>query len=173
MRDAIVASINLNLFNEHSDRVIMANIAQVVNVLQSVILTEGDKMIKTPTYHVFNMYKHHQDSILVSSFIKNDATKEEYSLPSISKSVSLDKDNKLHLTMSNCSLLNDYALDINILDYPFGKVSGKLLTEKMTAHNTFENPNKVYPIDFKDYTITDEGIKFIIPKCSVLSLTLE
>ena len=72
MRDALVAGINLNIFNKHSDRVRMANIAQIVNVLQSVILTEGEKMIKTPTYHVFNMYKYHQDAMLVDSHIDRD-----------------------------------------------------------------------------------------------------
>ena len=60
MRDALVAGINLNLFNKHSDRVKMANIAQMVNVLQSMILTEGEKMVKTPTYHVFDLYQVHQ-----------------------------------------------------------------------------------------------------------------
>ena len=72
MRDALVAGINLNIFNKHCDRVKMANIAQLVNVLQSVILTEGDKMVKTPTYHVFNMYKHHQDNELVDSYIETE-----------------------------------------------------------------------------------------------------
>ena len=70
MRDALVAGINLNIFNKHCDRVKMANIAQLVNVLQAVILTEGDKMIKTPTYHVFNMYKYHQDGELLDSYIE-------------------------------------------------------------------------------------------------------
>ena len=65
MRDALVAGITLNIFNKHSDRVKMANLAQMVNVLQAVLLTEGDKMVKTPTYHVFNMYKYHQDSCLL------------------------------------------------------------------------------------------------------------
>ncbi|MDS0524676.1 alpha-N-arabinofuranosidase [Clostridium sp. SHJSY1] len=174
MRDALVASINLNIFNEHSDRVVMANIAQVVNVLQSVILTEGDKMIKTPTYHVFDMYKHHQDSTLIDSFIENvEIAGENYNLPSISKSVSIDKDNKLHLTLSNCSLSEDFTINIDLIDFHFSKVNGKLLSQKMTAHNTFEKPNTVCPTKFKEYNITDKGIKFIIPKCSIISLTLE
>jgi alpha-N-arabinofuranosidase len=174
MRDALVASINLNIFNEHSDRVIMANIAQVVNVLQSVILTEGSKMIKTPTYHVFDMYKYHQDSTLVSSFIENVHTLVDYyNLPNISRSVSIDKNNKLHLTMSNCSLSEDFTIDINIIGHPFNHVSGKVLSQRMTAHNTFENPNAVCPTDFHDFTITDKGIKLVIPKCSVVSLSFE
>ena len=72
MRDALVAGITLNIFNKHSDRVKMANLAQMVNVLQSVLLTEGDKMVKTPTYHVFNMYKYHQDATLVESSIETE-----------------------------------------------------------------------------------------------------
>ena len=72
MRDAIVAAINLNIFNQHSDIVCMANIAQAVNVLQALILTEGEKMVKTPTYHVFDMFKEHQNNDLVESFVENE-----------------------------------------------------------------------------------------------------
>ena len=72
MRDAIVAAVTLNIFNAHSDRVVMANIAQLVNVLQSVILTEGEKMVLTPTYHVFDLYKHHHDATLLNSHLETE-----------------------------------------------------------------------------------------------------
>ena len=68
MRDAMVAALTLNIFNAHSDRVVMANLAQMVNVLQAVILTEGRKLVLTPTYHVFDLYKHHQDAVLLGSY---------------------------------------------------------------------------------------------------------
>ena len=71
MRDAMVAALTLNIFNKHADRVQMANIAQTVNVLQAVILTEGDKMVLTPTYHVFKMYKDHQQNTLIGSYLTN------------------------------------------------------------------------------------------------------
>ncbi|MGN1188361.1 MAG: alpha-N-arabinofuranosidase, partial [Lachnospiraceae bacterium] len=100
MRDALVAGINLNIFNKHCDRVKMANIAQMVNVLQSVLLTEGDKMIKTPTYHVFNMYKYHQDAELLDSFIQTEkiGLEEQYMVPNLNESVSLGKDGRIHIT---------------------------------------------------------------------------
>lgn len=82
MRDAIVAAINLNIFNQHSARIPMANIAQAVNVLQSILLTEGSKTIKTPTYHVFDLYKQHQDSDLIYSHIQNSNAAE--GVPSLS-----------------------------------------------------------------------------------------
>ena len=92
MRDALVAAATLNIFNKHSDRVVMANIAQLVNVLQSVILTEGDKMVKTPTYHVFDLYKEHQDATLVYSQIETASTgTETEQVPQISVSVSMDE----------------------------------------------------------------------------------
>ena len=70
MRDALVASLTLDIFNKHSSRVVMANLAQTVNVLQAVILTEGDQMVLTPTYHVFDLYKAHQDAALVAHDVK-------------------------------------------------------------------------------------------------------
>ena len=101
MRDAIIAALNLNIFNKHSDRVRMANIAQTVNVLQSVILTEGDKMVKTPTYYVFDLYKDHQDAQLVESWI--DAGTLSKNLPKLHESGSIDGNGTLHLTLANLS----------------------------------------------------------------------
>ena len=95
MRDAVLASINLNIFNENSDRVKMANIAQMVNVLQAIILTEGEKMIKTPTYHVFDMYKEHMEANLVYSNIENKQIAEGMYLPAVSQSVSVDAEGKM------------------------------------------------------------------------------
>mgnify|MGYP000684982437 FL=1 len=86
MRDALVAGINLNLFNKHSDRVKMANIAQMVNVLQSMILTEGEKMVKTPTYHVFDLYQVHQENDLLASSLETEQVglEDEYMVPNLS-----------------------------------------------------------------------------------------
>ena len=86
MRDAIVAAVSLNIFNEHSDVVCMANIAQAVNVLQCLLMTEGDKLVKTPTYHVFEMFKTHQESELLYSFTEKAETN---GIPAVSQSVSI------------------------------------------------------------------------------------
>ncbi|MDD5935353.1 MAG: alpha-L-arabinofuranosidase C-terminal domain-containing protein [Clostridiales bacterium] len=175
MRDAIVASINLNIFNAHCDRVKMANIAQMVNVLQSVILTEGDKMILTPTYHVFDLYKNHMDNELVDSYINTTkiGLEEEYMVPNLSQSVSQGPDGKLQLTISNASLTESYDVESIIAEYRVKGAVGKILCDKMDAHNTFEAPETVKPVDFLDLKINDKGVAFSIPACSVVQLEIE
>ena len=175
MRDALVAGINLNIFNKHSDRVRMANIAQIVNVLQSVILTEGEKMIKTPTYHVFNMYKYHQDAMLVDSHIDTETigVEEEYQVPNLTESVSVDENGVLHITVTNLSLTEDYEIDTTILEKNISEVKGEILTEEMHAMNTFEEPETVCTKEFTDVKITDKGLAFTIPACSVLHLSVK
>ena len=175
MRDALVAGINLNIFNKHSDRVRMANIAQIVNVLQSVILTEGEKMIKTPTYYVFNMYKYHQDAMLVDSHIDTETigVEEEYQVPNLTESVSVDENGVLHITVTNLSLTEDYEIDTTILEKNISEVKGEILTEEMHAMNTFEEPETVCTKEFTDVKITDKGLAFTIPACSVLHLSVK
>lgn len=174
MRDALVAGINLNIFNKHSDRVHMANIAQLVNVLQSVILTEGEKMLKTPTYHVFNMYKYHQDSMLVDSYVETETIgDEEYQVPNLTESVSVDKDGVLHITVTNLSVTDAYPVDAEILDRKITKVQGEILTDEMHAMNTFDCPDRVDVKAFDDVKITEKGLSFTIPACSVLHLTVQ
>ena len=110
MRDALVAAVTLNIFNKHCDRVKMACIAQLINVLQSVILTEGEKMILTPTYHIFHMYKYHQDAELLHSdltgvdMIQNG----EFSIPALQESVSVQKDGTITVTLANLSAEQSY-----------------------------------------------------------------
>ncbi len=174
MRDALVAGINLNIFNKHCDRVKMANIAQMVNVLQSVLLTEGDKMIKTPTYHVFNMYKYHQDAELLDSFIQTEkiGLEEQYMVPNLNESVSLGKDGRIHITIANLSPDKSYEIEGTINDTEIGIVEGTILTNEMHAHNTFENPNEVCTKEFKEYKISNGKLVFTIPACSVLHLAV-
>lgn len=172
MRDAILAAINLNIFNKHSDRVIMANIAQAVNVLQAIILTEGAKMIKTPTYHVFDQYKIHQDATLIDSWILENKV-DGYNLPVVSHSASITEDNILNITLSNCSLTEDIEIDADIKDFNFSNISATILTEKMDAHNTFDNPEKVNLAHFAGAVKTDRGLKLTLPKCSVISIQLK
>ena len=167
MRDAIVASVNLNIFNNHSDRVVMANIAQCVNVLQSVILTEGERMIKTPTYHVFDMYKEHQGAMLADSFIDDKS-----GLPDISQSVSV-KDGKMHITISNASLTEEKEINAEISGFDFNKVSAEILTEDVHAHNTFDIPNKVEAKTFTDVKMSENTLKFTLPTCSVVAIEIK
>ncbi len=171
MRDAIVAAMNLNIFNRRAERICMANIAQVVNVLQAVILTEGSKMIKTPTYHVFCMYKDHQDATAVESVL-SDTVVEHDGKPvqevSVSSSV---KDDKLTITLCNASLSESYTLD-TVLDEAYASWTGTILTGKATDYNTFDNPEQVVTADFDGCTLTGTTANIVLPPCSVVTLTL-
>ena len=173
MRDALVAGINLNIFNKHCDRVKMANIAQLVNVLQSVILTEGSKMVKTPTYYVFNMYKVHQDGELLDSFIETEEIgSEKDKIPNLTESVSIDKEGKIHATICNLSCTDAYDINIVMSDFCAKSVSGEILSNKMDAYNTFEAPDTVKTEKF-DAAKGDDGISLNIPACSIIHLTIE
>ena len=171
MRDALVAGITLNIFNKHSDRVKMANLAQMVNVLQSVLLTEGEKMVKTPTYHIFNMYKHHQDAELLDSHMETKTIGTgEWNVPNLTESVSVAEDGTLHITLTNLSLEEDYEIDTTILDKAVSQVRGEIVTGEMHAKNTFEEPETVTVETFDKAELTEGGLKFTIPKCSVVHL---
>ena len=172
MRDALVAGINLNIFNKHCDRVKMANIAQLVNVLQAVILTDGDKMIKTPTYHVFHMYQCHQDAELLDSYVETEqiGSEEEYQVPNLTESASYGKDGRIHITLNNLSVEKDYEIEGVLADTRIQAVKGTILTGGMRDHNTFDDPDKVHTQSFEGCRVEDNRLKFTIPKCSVLHL---
>lgn len=168
MRDAIVAAINLNIFNAHSERVCMANLAQAVNVLQALVLTEGAVTVKTPTFQVFDLYKAHQDASLIYSHIEND---ECEGLPCLSCSASAAEDGTVTVTLSNCALDREYEID---LGSAFGGVSaahGRILTAHAHAHNDFAHPDSV-AIKPLGVTCADGGARFALPACSVAELTL-
>ncbi len=176
IRDALVAGINLNLFNKHCDRVKMANIAQMVNVLQAVILTEGPKMIKTPTWHVFNLYKVHQGNELVDSTMEHEMVgTEKIKAQKITESVSMDKDGRLYITLTNLSLKDGEAMEVILGQSAAKSVQGKILTGAMDAHNTFDAPETVQTADFSGVTVSGEKLSFTLPPKSVVQLevTLE
>ncbi|MCM1123207.1 MAG: alpha-N-arabinofuranosidase [Eubacterium sp.] len=176
MRDALAAGLTLNIFNKHCDRVKMACIAQMVNVLQAVILTEGPKMILTPTYHVFHMYKHHQDSELVDSCIEGNKTigvEEKYQVPFLSESVSVDGEGYINVTLSNLSVTEDAPVEIAFAQLQPSQVEAAILQEEMHAYNTFEEPEKVKEKAFAAYEIKDGRICFTSPACSVISFRIK
>ena len=175
MRDALVAGINLNIFNKHCNRVKMANIAQLVNVLQAVILTEGDRMIKTPTYHVFNMYKHHQGGTLVASHINADTIglEKEYMVPNLHESCSKDKNGKYHITLANLSCSDPYDIETTLTGNPVKSVKAQIVEGKMDAKNTFDEPDTVSVKDFDPVSSENDKIRFTIPACSVMLLEVE
>ena len=171
MRDALVAGLSLNIFNKHCDRVKMANIAQLINVLQAVILTEGPKMLRTPTYHVFHMYKYHQDADLVESYIdgvEQVGEDEKYKVPNLQESASVDKDGVVTITLNNLSINQAEEMEITFAECDPKQVSAAILTNDMHAYNTFEDSDKVHEEVFTDYKIENGKITFTMPACSVV-----
>lgn len=170
MRDAIVAAYHLNIFNRYSKRVSMANLAQIVNVLQAIILTEGEKMIKTPTYHVFDLFKEHQNADAVYCYCDNVNVCDGKNIPMISSSASV-KDGTVILTLSNCSLEDEAEIECNINGFNANDATARILTNDAHAYNDFDTPENV---KINDYTVsvTNGTLKVNLPACSVVTVTL-
>jgi alpha-N-arabinofuranosidase len=174
MRDALTAAIHLNIFNRHADRVKVANLAQIVNVLQSVILTKDDKMVLTPTYHVFRMFRVHQEAKLLNLDLAcEDYTYENKSIQAISASASVDKDNKIHISIANLNPNKAIVISCPLIGDSFKKITGEVLTAgKMTDYNSFENPETVKPAAFNGFTLKDGILSITMPSKSVVVLEL-
>ena len=171
MRDAIVAAIELNVFNRHSDRVVMANLAQAVNVLQSVILTEGGKMIKTPTYHVFDLFKTHQNNEAVYCYTQNENMSEGKNAPMISVSASVNE-KSMTVTVANCSLTEEAAVECSIFGFKASSVSCRILTNEAHSYNDFDYPDRV-SITEHTAVIKDNVLKLNIPPCAVVECVVD
>ena len=141
MRDAFVASLSLDIFHKYTDRLKMANIAQVVNVLQSMILTKGKEMVLTPTYYVFKMYKVHQDATYLPFEIscQQVSVRDKRTLPLISATASKNKDGKIHISLSNVDVDNEQEVIVNLPGIQATKAAGEMLTSaQVTDYNSFE-----------------------------------
>ena len=174
IRDAMIAGLTLNIFNNHADRVRMANLAQTVNVLQAVILTKEDKLVLTPTYHVMEMYKVHQDATLVpAQVISNDFMAGGSRIPAVSVSASIDKSRKMHISLTNLDNISAQKVELALNGFKATKVTGRILTSgKVQDGNTFENPNKVTPKAFSGATISGNQLSVDMPKNAVVVLEL-
>ncbi|WP_114783226.1 alpha-N-arabinofuranosidase [Botryobacter ruber] len=176
MRDAMIAGATLNIFHKHSDRVKMANLAQTINVLQAVILTEGEKMLLTPTYHVMEMYNVHQDAFLLPLEIKsNNYTVGNESLPAVSASASKDKQGVTHISLVNIDSKKDQEVSININGAKYKGVTGRILASKnINDHNTFAKPDLIKPANFKDAKLKGgNSLNVKLPPASVVVLELK
>ena len=175
IRDAMIAGTTLNIFHNHCDRVRIANLAQAVNVLQAVILTKEEKMILTPTYHVMEMYNVHQDATMLPLSIKS----ENYvvgkdSLQAISASASRDKEGVVHISLVNINPNKSQDLMVSLRGIKTSSMSGRILTsEKMQDYNSFDNPNKIQPKEFKGASMQGDNLKVTLPPVSVVVLTLK
>jgi alpha-L-arabinofuranosidase len=174
LRDALAAALNLNVFHKHADRVRMANIAQTINVLQAMVLTEGEKMLLTPTYHVFDMFQVHQGAThLPVSVTSDNYTWETESMPAIHASASRDAEDAIHISLVNMDPDNPCEVTLQLPQAGFTQVSGRLLTANtMQAHNTFEAPNQVVPTALTGAEITPEGVRVRLPGKAVAVVRL-
>ena len=172
MRDAMIAGVTLNTFNNHADRVRGANLAQIVNVLQAVILTNEEKMILTPTYHVMKMYNVHQDALLVP--INIESPMYEYQgkkLTAVSASASKDASGALNISLTNIDFTKPNEVTINLRGESFNKITGQILASaKINDFNSFEQPNKITIKDFSAAKLENGTLKLTIPAYSVVQL---
>ncbi len=176
MRDAVIAGVTLNIFNKHAKRIMMANIAQTVNVLQSVILTDADKMILTPTYYVFKMYKEHQENTLIGSYITTDdiySKEAERSFPQLVESASVDENGVIYSTITNTSATKASKIKCQIADSKVKSIKAEILTGDIHDKNDFKKTDAVYTKTFSDFRQLRDGFTATIPACSVVKFTVE
>jgi len=175
MRDAVLAGATLNIFNNHCDRVKMANLAQIINVLQAVILTKEEKLVLTPTYHVMEMYNVHQDAMMLPL----EVTSNKYifgkdTLTAIWASASKDKNGATHISLVNVNAKQAQSVSININGASYKTVTGRILTsDKMQNYNSFENPNKIVPVTYNGAQLNGSKLNLNIPPYSVVVLELK
>jgi alpha-N-arabinofuranosidase len=175
-RDALVAGLSLNIFNAYCDRVYMANIAQTVNVLQAMLLTDGAKMILTPTYHVFEMWKGHQGATLLPAQLNSETYangKEE--IPAINASASKAGDGSILLTLCHTDPTKSATLSVELRGAELSNVAGRVLaTDALNAHNTFDNAESVQPRELSNSEAKLEGnlLTVTLPPASVASISI-
>jgi alpha-N-arabinofuranosidase len=177
MRDAFVAALTLNVFHKYTDRIRMANIAQVVNVLQSMILT-NDKggMVLTPTYHVFEMYKGFQNATYLPMDIKCDSMKVDgnRTIPSISASAAKKKDGTVIISLANINVDKTKEVELDVSGLSVKNITGRILTaHAITDYNDFDHPETVKPEPFKGAKIKQNMIKVEIPSKSIVVLEVK
>lgn len=176
MRDAMVAAMSLNIFNKHADRIMMANIAQTVNVLQAVILTDAEKMVLTPTYYVFKMFKDHQENTLLGSYLTTDyiESKELGKIfPQLIESASVDENGVIYSTIVNTSATRSSKIKCQIADTRVKNIKAEILTGDIHSKNDFDNTNEVKTEEFTDFKKSSDGFIVTVPPCSVVKVVVE
>lgn len=174
LRDALMAGLSLNIFNRHCERVQMANLAQTINVLQSLILTEDEKIVLTPTYHVFDMYKVHQDATMLPVQLRcRDYVYGEEKIPCLNVSASKDAEGRIHVSICNFDPNAAVELTCDLRGCEVRAVQGRVLTaEKINSFNTFDNPDEVKPRKFEKYSLKDGAISISLPAKSVVMIEI-
>jgi alpha-N-arabinofuranosidase len=175
LRDALVAASTLNIFNNHCDRVRMANLAQIANVLQSLILTSGDSLVLTPTYWVFDLYKVHQNArSLVVKFNGPDYSYNGAKIPAVNVSASRDSSGAVHISLVNLDPVKTITVRTAVENLISKSVTGRILTsERFTDINTFREPGKVKPVVFNGAKKQGGELVVTMPAMSVVVLEVK
>lgn len=175
LRDAVTAAFYLNMFNNHCKRVKMANIAQTVNVLQAMILTKGEKMVLTPTYHVFKMYTVHHNAIMLPIEVNcNQLSVDSVNIPAVSASSSINKDGTIHITLANIDPEKEQTITCTLDGTDKAeKVTAQIITaDKMNALNDFDKAEEVNAKIFNGFNIDKNMLKVTLPAKSVILLSV-
>lgn len=173
MRDAFIAALTLNTFHKYSDRIKMANLAQIVNVLQSIILTKEDKMVLTPTYYIFEMYKIHQDALHIPLSVTSETKKFRGQNISMINASASKKGDTLNLTIANIDLNNSQDITVSLPDSKSVKINGKILTaDNIADHNTFDNPDLIQLKNYDGAKMSGNKLNLKIPAKSIIALEI-
>ena len=175
LRDAVIAGLTLNIFQSHAERVHMANIAQMINVLQSMILTRGKDMVLTPTYHVFDLYQVHQGATLLPTNVEtSNYSSGSVILPAVSVSASRDEKGAIHVSIVNLDPDREAALTLALKGTKIGRASARALTStEMDAHNDFDAPNRLVPRELKGVAVRGGNLQLKVPAKSVTVVELK
>jgi len=172
MRDAVLAGATLNIFNNHAERVRMANLAQCVNVLQAVILTDKAKMILTPTYHVMHMYAVHQEATLIPLEFESPLYSfKGKTIPAISVSASKDANETIHISVVNVDAHKENKIVIDLNSLGLKTISASVLTsENLQDYNSFDTPKNIQPTNYEDFKFKKGVLEVTVPRFSVIVL---
>ena len=175
LRDALLAGTTLNIFNNHCDRVRGANLAQAVNVLQALVLTDKEKMLLTPTYYLFELYQVHQDAqYLPLQFTSPDYTFNGEKIPALNASASKDKSGAVHISLVNLDPKNALTLEAALPGVSWKTVTGRVLTSaSVSDYNTFDKPTTVALADFKGAKKKGDKLAVTLPAKSVVVLEVK
>ncbi|MCL5069342.1 MAG: hypothetical protein M1308_00335 [Actinobacteria bacterium] len=172
--DAVVTASTFNIFNNHCDRVKMTNIAQLVNILQSLFITEEEKIVLTPTYYVFKMYKEHQNNTLLPIKVTCKEYKfQDMKIPQINASASKSSSGEINITVCNTNPKSSAIVDCRVNEHKINCASGKIISASdMDAHNTFEKPDVIKIADFNSFQYGETNLTIKLPPMSIVSLNI-
>ena len=170
MRSALCAALMLHIFHKHADRIRLANLAQTINVLQAIILTDGPRMLKTPTYHVFDLFQRHQDADSIPLAWLDAPPAIEMGLPHVDVSASMAGDGTVTVTLVNLSAADSADVSLEFAGRQAVAASGRVMDGEVTAHNTFDQPDNVTTRALESVTVEERQVVVTLPPCGIASI---